>query len=48
MVNDVMPLMEEGIEPANKLKLIFRVLKFVKALIVSGIGPINLLEVRLN
>ena len=42
LVNDDMPLIKEGIEPENGLKVILRVLNFVNALIVSGIGPINL------
>ena len=42
LVNDVMTLIKEGIELENELKLTFKVLSFVNALIASGIGPIKL------
>ena len=39
---DVIPPTKEGIEPVNELLSISRNTNFVKALKVSGIGPINL------
>ena len=47
-VNDVSLLIKEGIVPVRELKEIYRVLTFVKALKVSGIGPINLLSLNLK
>ena len=44
LVNDVILLIEDGIEPVNEFWPIWRDCRFIKALILSGIGPINLLE----
>ena len=46
--NDVILPIKEGMEPAKGLPLIERYVNCVKALIADGIGPINLLEARLN
>ena len=43
-VNDVSLLIEEGRVPVRKLSEMNRNPNFVKALKVSGIGPINLLS----
>ena len=46
--NDVILPIKKGIEPAKGLPPIERSVNFVKVLIADGIGPINLLEDRLN
>ena len=46
--NDFILPMKEGIEKPKGLEPISRVVNFVKAVIVSGIGPINLLKARVK
>ena len=48
LTNDVILPIKEGMEPAKELLPIERSLNFVKALIADGIGPINLLLLKLK